>query len=86
MASMPDMNNLTTEQRQAVMQQIAQNAGQAAMQELLQKVSDKCFVKCVTSPGVALSNKEQICLAIGYDKYVQSLEVVKQGIMDRQNQ
>ena len=86
MAGMPDMNNLSTEQRQAVMQQIAQNAGQAAMQELLSTASHKCFDKCVTSPGATLSNKEQTCLAMCYDRYVQSIEVVKQGIMDRQNQ
>lgn len=80
------MNNLTTEQRQAVMQRVAQETGQAVMQELITTVSHKCFDKCVTSPGVTLSNKEQTCLAMCYDRYVQSIEVVKQGIMDRQNQ
>lgn len=41
-----DPNNLSPEQRQAVMGQAQQQANQQIMQSMMEKMSSSCFKKC----------------------------------------
>ena len=37
-------------------------------QELLQKVTDKCFKKCITSPGSSLGSSDTKCVSLCMDR------------------
>ena len=84
--SQPDLSNLSPEQAQAVMQQVRQQGAMQAQQEILVSSSKKCFEKCVSRPGATLSNKEQTCLAMCFDRYLETMQVVSQSMADRSNQ
>ena len=84
--SQQDLSNLSPEQAQQVMQQVRQQGAMQAQQEILVSSSKKCFEKCVTRPGATLSNKEQTCLAMCFDRYLETMQVVSQSMSDRSNQ
>ena len=84
--SQPDFSNLSPEQAQQVMQQVRQQGAMQAQQEVLVSSSKMCFDKCVKKPGATLSNKEQTCLAMCFDRYVEAMQVVSQSMSDRSNQ
>ena len=81
--SMPDLSHLSPEQQQQVIQQVQAQAANAASQEVIQITSKKCFAKCVSSPGGTLSNKEQTCLAMCFDRYLDTIRVVEQTMISR---
>jgi mitochondrial import inner membrane translocase subunit TIM13 len=81
-----DLSNLSPEQAQQVMQQVRQQGAMQAQQEILQSSSKKCFNMCVSSPGATLSNREQTCLAMCFDRYLEAMQVVSQSMSDRSNQ
>ena len=81
-----DLSRLTPQQQQEVVARVKMQAQNAANQELLMKTSEKCFPMCVSSPGATLSNKEQTCLAMCFDRYLEAIQVVEQSVMDRQHQ
>lgn len=50
---------------------------------MLENIGDRCFDKCITSPGSALSNSEQKCLAFCMDRYQDAMGVVTQSVVKR---
>ena len=42
------------------------------LQELLQKVTDKCFKRCITSPGSSMSSSDTKCVSLCMDRSVPS--------------
>ena len=58
----------------------------AALQDLFQKITDKCYVKCVTKPSPKLDNNDQTCLAKCMDRYLDTMTVVSQTMAARSQQ
>ena len=46
-------------------------------------MTDKCFRKCISSPGVSLGNSEQKCVALCMDRYMDSFNLVSRAYSDR---
>ena len=66
------LKNLSPQQQGEIMQAVQQQVALQNMQELLQKVTDKCFKKCITSPGTSLGKSDQGCIAMCMDRSVLS--------------
>merc|ERR1712241_1404720 len=78
--------NLTPAQREEVMQTVQQQVALANMQELLVKVTDKCFKKCITSPGSSMGSSDQKCVAMCMDRYMDSFNLVSKAYTRRLQQ
>jgi import inner membrane translocase subunit TIM13 len=63
-----DVSNLSSAQKDELMNQVRQQMLIANTQELLGKMTEKCFKKCVTKPGTELDNSEQKCAAMCMDR------------------
>lgn len=63
-----DVSNLTSSQKDELMQQVRQQMIIANTQELLGKLTEKCFKKCISKPGTELDNSEQKCIAMCMDR------------------
>jgi len=79
-----DPNNLSPEQRQAVMGQAQQQANQQIMQSMMEKMSSSCFKKCAGTSGDRLDAKEQQCMAMCQDRYLDVREQVQEALQKRQ--
>jgi len=77
------LNKMSPAEKQQVMAQVQQQVALAQMQELLTKVTDKCFKKCVSSPGTSLGSGEQGCLAKCMDRYMDSFNLVSKSYTQR---
>ncbi|CAD5112611.1 DgyrCDS1824 [Dimorphilus gyrociliatus] len=77
------MNKADGASKEHMMDQLRQQIAVANATELLQKLSDKCFKKCVTSPGTSLGNSEQKCIAMCVDRYLDSWNVVSKSYVQR---
>ncbi|CAM9655356.1 unnamed protein product [Heterosigma akashiwo] len=77
--------NLSAEQQQAVLAKIRQEVQAQALQELVQKMTEKCHAKCAGTDGDRLSSREQNCLAMCMDRYVDTMGVVNNAMVERQN-
>ena len=67
--------NLSPAQKEEIMQTVQQQVALANMQELLQKVTDKCFKKCITSPGSSMGSSDQKCVAMCMDRYISIIKL-----------
>jgi mitochondrial import inner membrane translocase subunit TIM13 len=70
------MDNFSSEQAQQALQQAKMQMAQQQTQMLVSTVTAKCFDKCVTSPSSSLSKREETCLAMCFDKFIQVQQVV----------
>jgi len=70
-------------QREQLMENVKTQVAVATAQELLQKISDKCFLKCVTKPGTSLDNSEQKCVAMCMDRYMDAWNLVSRTYIQR---
>ncbi|KAH6913266.1 Tim10/DDP family zinc finger-domain-containing protein [Coprinopsis sp. MPI-PUGE-AT-0042] len=62
--------------KDAVKQQIQQETALTQAQELMNNSTEKCFARCIVTPGTDLSNKDKACLSTCFDKYLQTFNVV----------
>ena len=69
------LKNLSPQQQQEIISQVQQQVALANMQELLQKVTDKCFKRCITSPGSSMSSSDNKCVSLCMDRSVIKLAV-----------
>ena len=46
------------------------------MQKLLEQVTNKCFKKCITSPGSSLGSSDTKCLSLCKDRLVQYYSII----------
>ncbi|OEU10627.1 zf-Tim10_DDP-domain-containing protein [Fragilariopsis cylindrus CCMP1102] len=79
------MNQLTAEQRQAVLQQAQQEANQRIMQDMIQKMVKTCFTKCAGTSGDRLDSREQSCIASCQDQYLETRDQVQKSLQQRQS-
>lgn len=63
-----DPSNLSSAQKDELMNQVRQQMLIANTQELLGKMTEKCFKKCISKPGSELDNSEQKCIAMCMDR------------------
>jgi import inner membrane translocase subunit TIM13 len=68
-----DTGDIDTAKQQVQGQMAAQY-----IQEVMQKITDKCFLKCVTKPGAKLDDSEKVCLAKCMDRYLDAMALVSQ--------
>lgn len=56
---------------------------QQALAEMSQNITQKCFEKCVSRPGSQLDTKQQSCLAMCMDRYIDTMQAVSHRVMQR---
>lgn len=74
---------LTPDQKAEIINQVRTQTALANMQKLLTQTTEKCFPKCVTSPGTSLSSSEQKCVAMCMDRYMDSFNVVSRAYSEK---
>mmetsp|Transcript_21527 Transcript_21527/g.30156 ORF Transcript_21527/g.30156 Transcript_21527/m.30156 type:complete len:87 (+) Transcript_21527:168-428(+) len=78
------INQLTPEQRQAVMINAQQEANQKIMQAMMNKMTSICYEKCTGTSGDKLDSREQSCLAHCQDRYLDVRQQVQEALQRRQ--
>lgn len=56
---------------------------QQAIQELTTNLQEKCFEKCVTRPSGKLDSKQQNCVALCINRYIDTMKVVSETMVER---
>lgn len=56
---------------------------QQALQELTQNLQEKCFDKCLTRPTGKLDSKQQNCLALCINRYIDTMKTVSEAMVQR---
>mmetsp|Transcript_2365 Transcript_2365/g.6855 ORF Transcript_2365/g.6855 Transcript_2365/m.6855 type:complete len:88 (+) Transcript_2365:63-326(+) len=79
------LNQLSPEQRQAVLMQAQQQANQQIMQDMIQRMVKTCFTKCAGTSGDRLDSREQSCMASCQDQYLETRGQVQQALEQRQS-
>ncbi|EJK69952.1 hypothetical protein THAOC_08741 [Thalassiosira oceanica] len=78
------LQNLTPDQKSAIMQQAQVQANQQIMQVMVQNMTQTCFAKCAGTSGDRLDTKEQSCLASCQDRYLDVRKAVQDSLEKRQ--
>merc|ERR1712170_190342 len=78
--------NLSPQQKDELMRTVQAQVALANMQELLSKVTDKCFKKCITSPGSSMGSSDQKCVAMCMDRYMDAFNLVSRAYANRLRQ
>ncbi|MCJ1389362.1 protein translocase subunit [Xylographa bjoerkii] len=65
--------------KDAVMEQIKQEAAIDQARKLIDKMNELCFEKCIPSPGTSLSRKEEGCISMCMEKYIDTRNVVSRA-------
>ncbi|ETV73599.1 hypothetical protein H257_11717 [Aphanomyces astaci] len=78
-----DDTNLTAQQKNEVIARVRAEVQQQGLQELTQAVQEKCFNKCVTRPQERLDSKQQQCLSMCIERYIDTMKVVSASMMQR---
>ncbi|XP_065908505.1 mitochondrial import inner membrane translocase subunit Tim13-like [Dysidea avara] len=66
-----------------LMEEVRSQVAIATAQELIQKVTHKCFIKCVHSPGSDFDSREKKCLQNCVDRYLESWNLVSRTYSSR---
>ncbi|CAK4755807.1 hypothetical protein LEN26_007127 [Aphanomyces euteiches] len=80
-----DESNLSPQQKNEVIARIRAEVQQQGFQELTQAVQEKCFNKCVTRPQERLDSKQQQCLSLCIERYIDTMKVVSSAMTSRGN-
>lgn len=78
------MDQLTPEQKQAVMMQAQNEGNQQIMQAMMDSMIKNCFEKCAGSSGDKLDSREQGCMAACQDRYLDTRGQVQEALQKRQ--
>lgn len=63
--------------------QVRAEVQQQALQELTQNLQEKCFDKCLARPSGKLDSKQQNCLALCINRYIDTMKVVSEAMVQR---
>merc|ERR1712043_56797 len=77
------LDKLSPQQKEELMKTVQTQVALANMQELLTKITDKCFKKCIASPGSSLAGSDQKCLAMCMDRYMDTFNLVSKAYVQR---
>ncbi|KAH7491543.1 hypothetical protein PRIC1_003046 [Phytophthora ramorum] len=78
-----DGASFTPQQKAELVNRVRAEVNQQAMQELTQNVQEKCFDKCITRPNGKLDGKQQNCLALCINRYIDTMKVVSEAMAQR---
>ncbi|EIW57821.1 uncharacterized protein TRAVEDRAFT_48850 [Trametes versicolor FP-101664 SS1] len=53
------------------------------VQEIMNKLTEKCFTKCITKPGGALSGSDEKCLSNCMQQYLSAYDIVNAAYVSR---
>ncbi|KAI9702476.1 MAG: protein translocase subunit [Candelina mexicana] len=70
-------------QKEAIMNQVKQEAAVVNARQLIEKVNDHCYEKCVPKPGSSLSKGESTCFTQCMEKYMAAWNVVSRQYIGR---
>ncbi|KAI8849396.1 mitochondrial import inner membrane translocase subunit Tim13 [Chytridium lagenaria] len=59
-----------------IKEQIRNELALANYQDLLQRINGKCFAKCISKPGVELSNSDEGCISKCAAMYIETWNTV----------
>ncbi|GMH52392.1 hypothetical protein TrLO_g4407 [Triparma laevis f. longispina] len=76
--------NLSPQQQQALMQRMQQEVQQQQMTDTIQQVTEKCVKKCAGTSGTTLDKREQSCMSLCMDRYIDTMTEVQKALMSRQ--
>lgn len=76
-------SNISSSQRDELMETVKQQIAVANAQELLTKMTEKCFKKCISKPGASLDSSEQKCVLMCMDRYMDSWNLVSKAYGER---
>ncbi|PWN47667.1 hypothetical protein IE53DRAFT_390198 [Violaceomyces palustris] len=71
------------EKKEAIKQQVSSELAMANAQQLITKATEKCYTKCVTSPGSSLSSKEETCITRCLERYFEAFNIVSSTYVRR---
>ncbi|XP_054742870.1 mitochondrial import inner membrane translocase subunit Tim13 [Anastrepha obliqua] len=80
---MSSVTNLSNSEKVELIEQVKQQIAVANAQELLTKMTEKCFKKCISKPGVTLDSSEQKCISMCMDRYMDSWNLVSRTYSNR---
>ncbi|TYZ63131.1 hypothetical protein PybrP1_008214 [[Pythium] brassicae (nom. inval.)] len=78
-----DQQNFTAAQKNELIMRVRAEVQQQAMQELTQNLQEKCFDKCLARPSGKLDSKQQNCLALCINRYIDTMKVVSEAMVQR---
>ncbi|ETV94827.1 hypothetical protein H310_11493 [Aphanomyces invadans] len=78
-----DEASLTAQQKNEIIARVRAEVQQQGLQELTQAVQEKCFNKCITRPQERLDSKQQQCLSLCIERYIDTMKVVSASMMQR---
>jgi len=71
------------QRKEQIIQQVRGEMALANAQELMNTTNEKCYLKCVTKVGPALSNSEQTCLSRCLERYMEAFSIVSRSYTSR---
>ncbi|TMW69349.1 hypothetical protein Poli38472_001505 [Pythium oligandrum] len=75
--------NLTPAQKNELIMRVRSEVQAQALQELTQNLQEKCFDKCITNAKGKLDGKQQNCLALCINRYIDTMKVVSEAMVER---
>ncbi|CAH0488602.1 unnamed protein product [Peronospora farinosa] len=78
-----DGANFTPQQKAELVNRVRSEVQQQALQELTQNLQEKCFDKCISRPNGKLDGKQQNCLALCINRYIDTMKVVSEAMVQR---
>ncbi|CAI5716773.1 unnamed protein product [Hyaloperonospora brassicae] len=78
-----DGANFTPQQKAELVNRVRSEVQQQALQELTQNLQEKCFDKCISRPSGKLDGKQQNCLALCINRYIDTMKVVSEAMVQR---
>ncbi|CCI10543.1 hypothetical protein ABG067_003699 [Albugo candida] len=76
---------ITPTQQNELRMRFRQEAVTQAIEELSVNIQMKCFEKCVSKPSGKLDSKQQNCVALCVNRYIDTLNVVSQTMVGTQS-
>ena len=75
----------TIAQQEQYLQSVKNEVQVKMVQDLMSQMSEKCFTKCTGKSGDHLDSKEKQCLANCMDRYMETMNIVQQAMLSKQN-
>mmetsp|Transcript_28587 Transcript_28587/g.48301 ORF Transcript_28587/g.48301 Transcript_28587/m.48301 type:complete len:80 (+) Transcript_28587:53-292(+) len=79
------MDSATPQQQRAYVNKVKQEVEVQQMQELMGKITETCISKCTGTSGNSLDSREQSCLSNCSDRYMETMQLVNQVLVERNN-
>ncbi|KAL6716984.1 protein translocase subunit [Lecanora helva] len=75
--------NNSSDPKGALIKQVQQETAMNNFQKLFERINHHCFEKCIPAPGSSLSKKDESCISMCMDKYMQTWNTVSRQYISR---